>query len=427
MDDLLLNDILVSDAILESMKNIDTRVAEASDAKAREICMEIFPDVNFGLQENIDLVIRPLSAVIALNEMVLQEMYQSSSLDGILNSTTIPEQLKVKMFHNFAKLNNINVVSKDSISLYSEITQKIHANNINNMEVFTNDLYEDFPFLTRLFFVDDSMPEMERNKVPYIQIDHAAIMNFERSEYNRGTLLNGAYLRDDYQTYQEYKESDRVSIPGMLDVYFSTKPKVETVTVQKNSDGFYYLPEGYYIDIESEKEMTILENDLMRWGISKFSLGVDVDNGDMFEDFVCMKYEDPMFENYRNKDAFVVRDVMYKGFFPLLVHFTIFTKQDLDIYALRGSIVEYLDSIGGSMHLISIADMQKFLLNKGFDVVVSSSNDASLFVSSGRKVDMQTIFPLTMRDMQIPAELRTSQISENTIRIYTGDINVVKE
>ena len=427
MDDLLLNDILVSDSILESMKNIDPNVAAASDAKAKEICQEIFPDVNFGLQENIDLVIRPLSAVIALNEMVLQEMYQSSSLDGIFNSKTIPEQLKVKMFYNFAKLNNITIVSKDPSSIYNELVQRIHANNINNTEVFTNDLYENFPFLTRLFFVDDSMPEMERNKIPYIQIDHAAIMDFERSEHNRGTLLNGAYLRDDYQTYQEYKEADRVSIPGMLDVYFSTDTVVETIQVQRSSDGFYYLPDGYYIDIESDKNITVLENDLMRWGICKFGLGVDVDNGEMFETFTCMKYMDPMFEDYKNADAFVVRDVLYKGFFPLLVHFTVYTKESIDIYMLRDKITEYLNSISGSMKMISIAEMQSHLALAGINVVISSSNDATLFVSAAKKVDMTTIFPLTTRDINLPPELSSQQISENTVRIYTGNINVVQE
>ena len=427
MENLLLNDILASRAILDAMKNMDPRIMEASDAKAKEICGEIFPDVNFGLQENIDLVVRPLSAVIALNEMVLQEMYQSTSLDGVLSSATIPDQLKVQMFQNFAKLNNIPVVSSDPASLYSEITQKLFLNNINNMEVFTNDLYEDFPFLTRLFFVDDSMSEMERNKIPYIQINHAAIMDFERSEYNRGTLLNGAYNRDDYQTYQEYKESDRVTIPGMLDVYFGTKPIVETTTVQRSADGFYYLPEGYYIDISCNKPFEILEDDTMRWGIAKLKVGIDIENGDENEEITHMRYLDPLFENYKNKDALVVRDVMYKGFFPLLVHFTLYTKEDLDPYAIRDAVVEYLDSISGSIELVSVANMQSFLAEKGFRVVVSSNNAASLFVSVGAKVDMDTVFPLTMRDITVPPELKTSQISEKTIMIFAGDIHVVKE
>lgn len=427
MNDFLMNDVLVSDQILQAMKNMDPIIAEAADKKAQEICLEIFPNVNFQLQENIDLVVRPLSAVIALNEMVLQEMYESSSLDGILNSKTIPEGFKVKMFQNFAKLNNIPIVSSDPASMYSEIVQRIRNNNINNMEIFSADLYKNFPDLNRLFFVDDSMPEMERNKIPYIQIDHAAIMTFERSEHNRGTLIDGAYLRDDYQTYQEYKEADRVAIPGVVDVYFSTPTTAESITVSRGEDGVYELPEEYYINIDNDRHFVVIEDDRMRWGITKIPLRVFVIDGGAEETFLCYKYRDPQFENYKNRDALVVRDPMFKGFFPLLVHFTLYTKEDIDIYALRASMVSFLDSIGGSMKIFTVSALQQFLHNNGFDVVVSTSNPASFFISAAHKIEMDTIFPLTMRDIQIPAELHTSQVSENTIRIFVGDINVIKE
>jgi len=213
----------------------------------------------------------------------------------------------------------------------------------------------------------------------------------------------------------------------MLDVYFGTKPIVETTTVQRSADGFYYLPEGYYIDISCNKPFEILEDDTMRWGIAKLKVGIDIENGDESEEITHMRYLDPLFENYKNKDALVVRDVMYKGFFPLLVHFTLYTKEDLDPYAIRDAVVEYLDSISGSIELVSVANMQSFLAEKGFRVVVSSNNAASLFVSVGAKVDMDTVFPLTMRDITVPPELRTSQISEKTIMIFAGDIHVVKE
>jgi hypothetical protein len=150
-------------------------------------------------------------------------------------------------------------------------------------------------------------------------------------------------------------------------------------------------------------------------------------NGETQETFVCYKYKDPMFENYGNKDSLVVRDPLYKGFFPMFINFTLFTEEDIDALAARSKIVEYLDSISGSIDSISLHDLQTYLKSNGFNVVVSSSNSAYLFPSAGKKVTFDVVFPLTMRDISIPAEIMTPQISERTIRIFAGDLNVVKE
>jgi len=426
MNNLLLNDLLVTENIKDALFSMEEGIAAACENKAVQICKELFPNVNFAMQENIDLVIRPLSSVIALNELLLQNIFSESSLDGIVSSATIPKDTKVMMLKNFASLNGINTASNDPESLYSEIGFFLKNNNINNESVLSSSILTEMPSIDRLFFSDQSNQEMERNRVPYVQIDHLKVMDFNRSEFNRGTLINGAYDRGDYQTFQDYKESDNVVLPGMLDVYFSTGLVKEDVEVVM-SNGMYTFPDGYYIDISSSKNMAISENDMMANGVTKFSPSVFVESGEATETFQVVKYIDPDFESFTRTDDFVVSDTLFKGFYPLFLNLDAYSKQAVVLEDLTLAIEEYLDSISGSVKMMSLNDMHDFVATKGMEVTFAAKNTADLFLSTGMATSMDVLFPLTMKDISIPPELRTTQVSEKTIKLFAGDINVTQE
>jgi len=428
MNSTILNDMVLSEEIKESFFNLEDNVIEACDRKARDICMELFPEIDFSRQENIDLVVRPMSAVIAINEIILQNMFSESSIDGIMNSKTLSASMKSVMLKNFANLNGIRTASNDPDSLYSEITFGIQNNNLNRKNVFDNSIVEKFPQINRLFFADTKEREMVRNKIPYLQIDHLKVMSFSRSEFNRGTVVGLGYSRDDYERYQHYKESDRVSIPGVLDVYFSTPIVEEEVQVFKG-EKYYELDAEYYISVttKSGKDFVIVEDDMFTYGMTKTKLRIFVPEGDNSEVFKVKRYMDPMFENEYKSDEFAITDIQYKGFFPMFVDFDVFTRYSIDEQLLRAKIDEYLDSKSGNMSNISINDLQNFLKSNGMIVTIAARTSARLFLSVGMDVGMSVAFPLSVKDLSIPPEVESAQFTERTIRIFAGDINVEKE
>lgn len=423
----ILNDMILSNEIKDAFFNLDSNVSSACDAKAREICVEMFPDIDFTRQENIDLVIRPLSAVIAMNEIILQNLFSESTIDGIKDSRTIPSGMKSIMLKNFAKLNGISTVSTDPESLYSEIVFFLNNNNITRKEVFSNSMISEFSDVDRLFFADSNESEMVRNLIPYVQIDHLKVMNFSRSEYNMGTLVGTGYSRDDYQRYQDYKKSERVRIPGVLDVYFSTMLIKEDIVIDKVEGKYFILPEGYYISATTDKQFILTENDIMSNGIVKSSPRFFIPDGGNSEIFSVTRYIDPEFENYSRNDDFEITDVMTKGFYPLFINLEVFSRTDVDENILKKKIEEYFSSVGGNISDISINDMQNFLTSKGITVTVSPRSNSTLFSSTNMGIQMDTVFPLSVKDIQIPPEIDSAPFTSRTIRAFVGEVNVTKE
>ena len=426
MNSLILNDMVLSDDIKNAFFELDDNVTIACDTKAKEICSELFPGIDFGRQENIDLVIRPLSAVIAINEIVLQGLFSESTLDGIKNSKTLPSSMKAAMFKNFASLNGIRTASSDPESLYSEISFFIKNNNINRKDIFSNSILEEFDGIDRLYFADTTASEMVRSRIPYVQINHLKVMDFSRSEFNKGTLIGGGYSRADFQRYQDYKKSDKVSIPGVLDIYFSSKMKKETVSVQKG-EKYYTFPPAYYVSITSTKDTIAVEQDIFSNGIVKSHIDMFIANGEQNETFEVVTYEDPMFENYSKNEEFSITDVIHKGFYPLFIDLEMFTRDDIDILELRAIVEEYLSLNGGNMLEVSINDMQNYIRARGITVSISPKSKSKLFSSMNIPVPMDAIFPLSVKDIKVPPELDSALFSANTIKIFLGEVNVTKE
>ncbi len=426
MNSPLLNDMVLSEDIKNAFFELEDNVSNACDTKAKEICIELFPDIDFTRQENLDLVIRPLSAVIAINEIVLQNLFSESTLDGIKNSTTLPSSMKSAMLKNFASLNGINTASADPDSLYSEISFYIKNNNINRKDIFSNSIVEEFPSIDRLFFCDAAEPEMVRNKIPYVQIDHLKVMAFSRTEYNMGTLIGTAYSRDDYQRYQDYKNSERVNIPGVLDVYFSTPLVYEDVEVSKG-DTYYEMPLGYYASIRSDKDFVILEEDVAVHGVARRPILIFMPEGLASETFSIVRYDDPIFEDYSKNDEFSITDVMTKGFYPMFIDLEIYSRDTIDIPAIKIMISEYISENGGNMAELSINDLQNFLKSREVKVTISPTTNARLCYSAGIDAEMTAIFPLSVKDIMIPPEIESAPFTERTIKVFLGEVNVTKE
>ena len=423
----LLNDVVLSEEIVNALFSMDKEVVKACDEKAKEICKKLFPEIDVNREENIDLVIRPMSATIALNELLLQNIYEMSSIDGIYNSKTIPSKLKIGLLRNFAILNGMEPKSNSIEALYSEIKFTLYSRNQGNERYVTEILKQDNSNINRLLFVDFNQREMVRNKISYIQINHRDTMTFERSKYNPATLIDTAYNRSDYQRYLEYKKSEKIEMPGVLDVYFSTPLSVETVKIKKRGE-YYILPSGYYISIEhKEKDFVILEDDKRRWGIVQTTPKIFMPNGDDEETFTITSYQGINFPEEIKSDAFPMLDVLFKGFYPIFVDFTVYTKEKVNAERIKNSISEYLDTIDGDMTLISHNDLNDYIRKRGDMVVVASTNNSRGFTSLNTMFETKITFPITMKDINIPKEIRNPSISERTIRIFVGGINVVYE
>jgi hypothetical protein len=117
----LLNDIILSQDTVDAFFKLDDDVIRACDAKAKEICKALFPTIDIDREENIELVVRPMSSTIALNEIMLQNIFSMSSIDGIYSSSTLSDNIKIPVLRNYAAMNGINVLSNDMESIFSEI------------------------------------------------------------------------------------------------------------------------------------------------------------------------------------------------------------------------------------------------------------------------------------------------------------------
>ena len=423
----LLNDVVLSEDVVEALFSLDKEVVKACDAKAKEICKRLFPEIDINREENIDLVVRPMSAVIALNELLLQNIYEMSSVDGIYASKTIPDKLKIQLLRNFAFLNGITPTSNSLESLYSEIKFILYSRNQGNEQYVLETITKYNPIINRLLFVDFNQKEMVRNKISYIQINHRDTMTFRRSKYNPATLIGTAYNRADYQRYVEYEKSEKIEMPGTLDIYFSTPLSTKTIKIQKQGE-YYTLPDGYYISIEhKDKDFVILEDDHRRWGIVQTAPQIFMPDGEDEEEFTVISYQNIEFPEEIKSNYFPMLDILFKGFYPVFVDFTVYTKDKVDKDKIIQAIQEYLDSIDGDMTLISHNELSEYIRKKGNRVVVASTNSSKGFTALNTSFETQITFPITMKDIDIPGEIRTPSISERTIRIFLGSLNVIYE
>jgi hypothetical protein len=194
-------------------------------------------------------------------------------------------------------------------------------------------------------------------------------------------------------------------------------------------DGLFHFDKGYYIYIKNtSKNYTLLENDTRKWGIVESSPKIYVSNADQIEEFEVLKYDYVDFYQTVNTDDFSVVDVMFKGFYPLFIDFIAYAKNDdFDSDRILNSINEYLDSISGDMTMISHNDMNNFVRKNGDNVLIAVKNQAEGFTNMNIAYQTNVIFPITMKDVVIPIEIRKQSISERTIRVFARSIDVIKE
>ncbi len=424
----MLNNIVMSKELVDSLFSMDSEVVRACDNKAREMCVVLFPDIDLAREENVELVIRPMSAVIALNEMLLQNIFSASSINGIYTSSTIPDSMKVEMIRNYGTLNGIPTVSSDLESIYSEVRFAMRDNDLNRFSTLMSAMTDPANGIDRVFFADPSMVEMVRNKLPYLQINNLEIMDFSKTIHNSGTLIGTAYDRGDYQRYQDFKKAKAIELPGMLDIYFSTDIEFGSIDVTRNDGNLYVLPDGYYIyAISATKNFTAIEDDRRTKGIVESTPSIYVVDGENVEEILFARYASLDFKSIVDPDEMTILDVLYKGFFPVLVDFNVYTREDVSGDRIKDSISEYLSSVGGSMSSISHNDMTDFIRGKGDNVVVSATNQASLFPRMNISFESNITFPLSRADLSIPVELNSESMTERTMRVFVRSVNVITE
>ncbi len=424
----ILNDVIMSKDLVDALFSMDEDVVKACDNKAKEICVSLFPDIDLTREENVELVIRPMSSVIALNELLLQNIFSFASINGVYLSTTITDSVKIKLIRNYAILSGINTVSSDLESLYSEVKFAMEHSDLNRVSNLEQVIGDSNSGVDRLFFSDISNPEMTRNKIPYLQINNLEIMDFSRTDHNGGTLIGTAYNREDYQRYQDFQKSRSVEFPGVLDIYFSTAIEHESIMVSKGMNGRYDLPEGYYIyAISKTKDYIATEEDSSVEGIVARNPSLYIVNGEQEEELFFARYNNIDFGSIVDASELSIMDVLYKGFYPIFVDFNIYSRGEVDENRIKDSIDEYLLTVGGSMSMVSHNNMSDFVRARGDNVVISSTNSASVFTRMNIAFDTDITFPLSREDLSFPIELINPSITEQTIKIFNRSINVIQE
>ena len=423
-----LSDIVLSKDVVQALFNMDEDITSACDSKAMEICIKLFPDIDLSREENVDLVVRPMSAVIALNEMLLENLMSMSSIDGVYKSKTLSSSLKSMVLKNFGRFNGVQTISADVDSIYSELKFALKTSSMNRESSVKDRIYNAFSEIDRVVFIDNSDREMNRSKIPYIQISSSKIMTFERAESNQGTLLGCGYDRRDFQKYKAYKDSEFVVMPGMLDIYFSTEIVEEVLSVPVTSAGRYILPSGYYISITPSLEnFAIIEDDTRYWGITETAPELHIQGGAATEEIHVVRYKSISPSLLVDPDEFSIMDILFKGLYPIFVDFTCYTRSNVDGARIKSSIDSYLSSVGGNMSEISMNDMVDLVRKNGDDIAMSSSNPGRIVTTTNIGADVMLTFPISMKDINIPIEYNPESISERTTKVFCRNINVVHE
>jgi hypothetical protein len=395
---------------------------------ATEIISGKIPSLDITTQENKDLIIRPLAMVILANELILESMFAETTIEGILKSERLPDIIKSKMLKTFALINGIVVIGNSPADIYSQILFSLNNRNSNLSKKLTK-LVEENTIIDSLVIIDLNGEELERNKLSYIQLESSKAMFFTRSHINNGTLLDGGYSRSDRLVYDEYMNSEKIVIPGAVDVVFSASITDEVLTVDM-VDNQYTFPSGYYIDIspQAEKQFAIISDDKMVHGISKLEPVVFVEGGSPTEAFNVKRFVDPNFEVEIDELEIEVLDVLFKGKYPLLIDFTLYSTKEQDVDVIKNVIEEYFKINSRMISLLSPSEIMLELKQKaGIDVIVSSTNSGSLFFAVGKWTQQSITFPLTEKDFTIPDEITTSMITRRTVSAHVGIVTVVVE
>jgi hypothetical protein len=111
----------------------------------------------------------------------------------------------------------------------------------------------------------------------------------------------------------------------------------------------------------------------------------------------------------------------------MFIDFNVYTRENIDITALKTHIMTYIDSVSGSMEMLSISDLQSHLSSLGISITISPTIKSRLFLSTETYNDFDSVFPLSMKDISIPVEFNPDMITERTIKIFLGEVNVTKE
>ena len=424
------NNLLLSSSLVKSMQNLSPDLLSSSELTALSIIKETIPTVNTSTQENIDLVVRPLAMVIAVNEMLLQNLFSETTIEGIITSSTIGDELKAAMLSSFAKLNGISIASSTHIGMGTEITYALNNKGDNLVSVLRSIVNDPLSKIKSLAIIDSTCPELIRNKVAYVQLDTLKAMDFARDDQTIGTLRDGGYDRRDRLKYEMLQKSERISIPGMVDVIFTSDLIKEAVTVTPDTEGIYSFPDGYYMsmdtsDVDSD-QYVVLVNDAMTEGITKFNPKVFALNQGPLS-FNTVRYSDPLFVDKVDDSMIEVVDPLYKGAFPLFVDLKLYTKKTIDFILASETIEAYLARNDGNMELISPSEIREELLAVGIDGYVSTTNAAKLYQSLNSYMPQTVTFPLTMKDIVLFNPLVSGMFSKRTISVFLGTLQIEVE
>ena len=416
------NKLMVGKSIVSGLTNIDKEKMVAAEEVAIEIISKALPSIDVSSADNLNLVIRPMALTIILNEMILENMFSETTLEGIAYSKTIPVDIKKNMLSSFAALNNIQIVRGTVEDMYSQINFLVSNKTSTIVSLLESDISKD---VKTLLLLDNNAPEMTRNKISYIQLDSSKAMTFSRSNYEAGTLLDGGYNRNDRLRRDAYDKAAKIAIPGMIDILFATEIKSDTIEVERDTDGFYNLPMGYYIDIKSQtKDVSVSSVDGFANGMIRFEPKVFIDNGLETEQIDVTTFFDPKYYENIDREKVEVRDIEFMAKNPLFIDMTFYSRDTYPVETLLQYANEYVDTVHGDIRKISISDMTEYIFEKGINITIGARNTGEMFFSPTISKNQNIAFPLTLKDISIPNEIDSSRISERTVTCQIRSINL---
>ena len=421
-------DLLIGHDIENSLRKVPEDILLGCEEIAKRIIAKYNTDLDLDKQENLDLIVRPLAATLAVNELALRTIFSESTLDGIVSSVEISKELKKAMLLNFAKLNNINIASNDIEAIYSEIDFALRDKG-GDIAFKIQSAIKNIDTLIRIFIATSLSPEMTRDKISYVQLPSAEVMDFTRSEFNLATTNNPAFSRADIENYQHFKESTPFKIPGYIDLYFSTAIIEEEISIAPSTS--HNLPEAYYASIEVLEDTfySITMIDEAREGLILQSPVITTSSEQITARI--RKYTNPNLDTYILEDRVPSGyDVLYKGMYPLFLDFVLLIKgsPSVDNSTLKEAIDEYLVSISRAMIEISPSSLHSFLQSEyGIDGVIKSTISAKLQLTAKDSISLDVSFPLTQKDLSIPTAFNSANYSNRTIACFAGEVNFETE
>lgn len=423
----MFNDLLLSSQLLKSISEMPNESIEAAEEVAKSIIKREVPSVDMESQDNIDLVVRPLALTILAGDLIMKNLFSSTTVSGIANSNTLPDSIKTSLLKSFSEENGIPSVGTSPSDLMSQI-EFFLTNKDRSLESHLWNISESNDIIMSMSILDMRSKEMIRNSISYIQLESSEEADFLASENSYQNLVGKSYKRSDFERYQQFKDSKRISIPGVIDVMFSSEVVKETVTVSVSEDGYYHFDDRYYIDISSEKDFEIESKDIFLDGISKTNLRALVSDGLQEEDFTITYYVDPMFENYIDDDSIGFSDVRFFGKYPLFLGLEVETvdpsvsKEDILPIANK-----YIHDNSGAMDTISTGELMQIMRESSIRGTVSSSCSGKMFYGVRNSADINVSFPVTSKDIVVPSNLNSDRYSKRTINVLVDEVSVSYE